>query len=141
MTKTLDELRDQELLPFQAGIDAGADMVMVGHIIVTDVDDVPALFSYTLLTEVLRGEMGFEGVIVSDALEMQALTQYYEEDEIVVLAIQAGADMLLCPTDLNAAVNAILRATEAGELSVERIDDSVLRILALKDHLGLLSEG
>lgn len=132
--KTLDELCGHELLPFQAGIDAGADAVMVGHLIVTDVEDEPALFSYTLLTELLRGEMGFDGVIMTDALEMQALSDHYGTGEIAVRAVSAGVDMLLCPTSLDTAVNALVRAVESGEISEARIDESVLRILTLKEN-------
>ena len=136
--KTLDELRQAELLPFQAGIDAGADAVMMGHLILDQVDDQPALFSYALVTELLREEMGFDGVVVTDSLQMQAMTDHYGSAEIAVRAVQAGVDVLLCPMRLDKAVDALLQAVEEGEISQERVDESVLRILRLKQRYGLL---
>ena len=136
--KTLDELRQEELLPFQAGIDAGADAVMMGHLIVDQVDEQPALFSYAIVTELLREEMGFDGVVITDSLQMQAMTDYYGSDEIAVRAVQAGVDILLCPMNLDKAINALTQAVEDGEISEERLDESVLRILRLKQRCGLL---
>ena len=136
--KSLEDLRTQEFLPFQAGIDAGADAVMIGHIIVTDISDEPALFSYTLVTDILRGELGFEGVIVTDSLEMQAISNNYGTAEIAVRAVKAGVDMLLCPRDPETAVNALVSAVETGEISESRIDESVLRILTLKENREIL---
>lgn len=137
--KSLDELRGAELLPFQAGIDAGADAVMMGHLIVEQIDDQPALLSYAVVTELLRGELGFDGVVVTDSLEMQAMTDHYGSAEIAVRAIQAGVDILLCPQDLEASVNALVRAVTDGEMTEQRLDESVLRILRLKQARGLLS--
>ena len=139
--KSMDEIRAEELLPFKAGIDAGADAVMMGHLIVTDVDEnVPAVFSYEMVTEILRGELGFTGVVMTDALQMQAMTDHYSSGEIAVNAVKAGVDMLLCPADLNAAVNALVQAVENGEITEERINESVLRILTLKENRGILTE-
>lgn len=132
VTKTLDELRERELLPFRAGIDAGADAVMIGHLIVSDVSDEPALFSYELVTGLLREELGFAGVVMTDSLEMAAVTEGYTGGEIAVKAIQAGVDILLCPEDLAGAVSALEQAVSAGELTEARIDESVLRVLNLK---------
>lgn len=136
--KTLDELRAQELLPFQAGIDAGADAVMMGHLIIADVEEEPALFSHRLVTELLREEMGFQGVVITDGLQMKAMTDYYDSGEIAVKAIQAGVDMLLCPQDLKTAADALLRAVESGEIPEERLEESVRRILTLKKERGIL---
>ena len=136
--KTLDQLRQAELLPFQAGIDAGADAVMIGHLIIADVDDEPALFSYELVTGLLREEMGFDGVVMTDGLQMQAMTDHYGSGEIAVRAVQAGVDLLLCPADPGEAADALLAAVESGEIAPERLDESVLRILTLKENLGLL---
>lgn len=138
VTKTLDELRGEELLPFQSGIDAGADAVMIGHLTVTDIEDIPALFSYRIVTRLLREEMGFEGVIITDSLQMKAVTDYYDSGQAAVLAVKAGVDMLLCPADLEEAAKALLDAVEAGEISEERLDESVLRILKLKEKYGIL---
>lgn len=137
--KTLDELRENELLPFQAGIDAGADAVMIGHLIISDVSSEPALFSYEIVTELLREEMSFEGVVITDGLQMQAMTDHYNSGEIAVKAVQAGVDILLCPADLEEAVTALEGAVETGTLTEERIDGSVRRILELKLEQGMLS--
>jgi len=136
--KTLEELRDAELLPFKAGVDAGADAVMVGHLIVSDVDSEPAPFSYTLVTEILREEMGFGGIVMTDSLRMKALTDYYTSGEIAVKAIKAGVDVLLCPENLEEAIDAIWAAIEQGEIGEERIDESVMRILELKLRYGII---
>lgn len=130
--KTLDELRENELIPFQAGIDAGADAVMIGHLIVSDVSDEPALFSRELVTSLLREKMGFDGVVMTDGLQMQAMTDHYTSGEIAVKAVQAGVDILLCPADLEQAVTALEQAVAVGTISEARIDESVLRILNLK---------
>lgn len=130
--KTLDELRLEELVPFQAGIGAGADAVMMGHMIIEKVDEQPALFSYKIVTELLREEMGFQGVVMTDSLQMQAMTNHFSSGEIALGAVKAGVDILLCPKDLGEAVDALMEAVESGELSEERIDESVWRILQLK---------
>jgi beta-N-acetylhexosaminidase len=136
--RTLDQLRENELLPFQAGIDAGADMVMIGHLIVTDIDSEPAPFSYAIVTQLLREEMGFTGVVITDGLQMKAMTDSYTSGQIAVKAVQAGVDLLLCPLDLEQAVAALENAVESGELSEDRIDQSVQRILLLKLRQGIL---
>ncbi|MDE5588097.1 MAG: glycoside hydrolase family 3 [Acetatifactor sp.] len=138
VTKTLDELRSGELLSFQAGIDAGADMVMIGHLTVTDIENVPALFSYRIVTQLLREEMGFDGVIITDSLQMKAVTDSYGSGQAAVLAVQAGVDILLCPANLEEAVGALLDAVETGVISEERLNESVLRILKLKEEMGIL---
>lgn len=135
--KTLDELRQAELLPFQAGIDAGADAVMMGHLVIENVDPQPALFSHAVVTELLREEMGFQGVVMTDSLQMQAMTDHYGSGEIAVGAVKAGVDVLLCPMELETAVEALLDAVEGGEISEERINESVLRILRLKENTAL----
>ncbi len=139
--KTLEELRQGELLPFQAGIDAGADAVMMGHLILDQIDDQPALFSYALVTGLLREEMGFTGVVITDGLQMQAMTDHYSSGDIAVGAVKAGVDILLCPKKLNEAVAALTAAVESGEITEERIDESVLRILQLKQGFQGAQEG
>ena len=135
--RTLEELRQAELVPFQAGIDAGTDLVMVGHLIVSDIDDQPAPFSYAIVTELLRQEMGFDGVVITDALQMKAMTDAYSSAEIALKAVKAGVDLLLCPEDLESAVDALTRAVEEGEITMARLYESVLRILTLKLERGL----
>lgn len=136
--KTLDELRENELIPFQAGIDAGADAVMIGHLIISDVSADPALFSHEIVTELLREEMGFEGVVITDGLQMQAMTDHYSSAEIAVKAVQAGVDILLCPADLEEAVTALENAVSAGTITEARINESVLCILELKLKQGMI---
>lgn len=139
--KTLEELRQAELIPFQAGIEAGADAVMMGHLILDQIDDQPALFSYKLVTELLREEMGFTGVVMTDSLQMQAMTDHYGSGEIAVGAVKAGVDILLCPGSLEDGVNALTEAVESGEITEERINESVLRILRLKQRFQQAGEG
>ena len=136
--KPLDQIRREELLPFQAGIDAGADMVMIGHLIVTEVSQEPALFSPEIVTDLLRRELGFSGVVITDGLQMKAMTDHYSSGEIALGALRAGVDLLLCPESLEEAVDALLSAVESGELTEERIDESVLRILTMKENRGIL---
>lgn len=136
--KTLDELRGEELLPFRAGIEAGADAVMMGHLIIADVDDTPALLSSKIVTDLLRGELGFDGVVITDSLKMQAMTDHYGSGDIAVGAVQAGVDLLLCPQDLEAAVSALTKTVEDGTISQERLDESVLRVLRLKLDRGII---
>ena len=131
VTKTLDELRRGELLPFQAGIDAGADAVMIGHLTVTAVSNEPALFSHEIVTDLLRREMGFSGVVITDGLRMGALSGY-SDGEVAVRAVKAGVDILLCPRDLDAAAEGLIAAVGRGEISEARINESVLRILRMK---------
>lgn len=136
--KSLEELRQAELLPFLSGMDAGADAVMVGHLILDQVDDKPVLLSSTLVTDLLRRELGFDGVVMTDSLQMQAMTDHYGSGELAVGALRAGVDMLLCPEDLGESVSALEGAVLTGELSQERLDESVLRVLRLKGRYGMI---
>lgn len=127
--RTLEQLRQAELLPFIAGIKAGADMVMTGHITMTAIDpEVPATLSETVVTGLLREELGWEGVVITDSFKMAAVTEYGQE-EAAVMAINAGCDMILGPGDPEAVVRAIME-----NVSPQRIDESVLRILTLKQE-------
>ncbi|MGM9608465.1 MAG: glycoside hydrolase family 3 N-terminal domain-containing protein [Oscillospiraceae bacterium] len=137
--KTLDELRENELLPFRSGIAAGADAVMIGHLTVPALDSAPAPFSYRIVTELLREELGFTGVVMTDALEMKAITDSYSSGEIAVKAVQAGVDILLCPLDLESAITALEEAVETGTIPAARLDESVQRILELKLSRGLFT--
>ena len=137
--KTLDELWDNELLPFKAGIRAGADMVMVGHITVPEVDSLPASLSSVIITDILRGKLEYDGVVITDSLSMNALTDHYGTDKIAVMAVQAGNDLLLCQTGMKNMVRVLEDAVANGEITEERIDESVRRILELKYEYGLLT--
>lgn len=133
-TKTLDEMRSSDFIPFKAGIEAGADFVMVSHITVTaaDEDAVPATLSKTIMTDVLRNELDFQGVIITDALNMGAITEYYTAEEAAVKALIAGADMLLMPEDFYTAYDAVLAAVQDGTITEERINESLERIYRVK---------
>ena len=132
--KNLDQLRQCELIPFREGIRAGAPMVMTAHISLPSVtgSDIPSTLSPEVLQGILRAEMGFEGVIVTDAMEMGAITRQYSTAEACVLAVKAGVDVLLCVKDYRAAVDAIEAAVLNGDIPETRIDQSVRRILALR---------
>ena len=137
--KTWEEMKATEMLPFEAGIAAGVDVVMTGHITTPNAtaDGLPASLSYTMVTERLRGELGFQGVIVTDALGMNAIKNYFAPAESAVAALCAGVDVLLMPSDLRAAFDGVIRAVEDGTLSEERLNESVRRILTLKQKAGL----
>lgn len=137
----LDRLLDHELRPFVAGIDAGADGVMVGHLSVPAVtgSSLPATLSAALTTDLLRLRLRFDGVIVTDSLVMGALAGVPGETPVGLRAFEAGADMLLLPPDPDALRDAILAAVRSGDLSEERIDASVARILRIKVRRGLIN--
>lgn len=135
--KTLPQLRQEDLKPFVSGIAAGADMVMVGHLTVPTMDDAPASVSRKIVTNLLRYDLGFRGVIVTDGLQMQALAQYTDSEK-AVLALAAGNDMLLEISDVSGTVAAIEKALADGTLSRTALDESVLRILQLKLAHGIV---
>ncbi len=137
--KSLEELEACELLPFQAGIDAGAQLVMVSHISLPAVtgDMTPSSLSYEITTVLLRDELGFDGLTITDSMSMQAITDSYSADEAAVKAIQAGIDIILMPEDLDAAVQGVLSAVADGTITEQRIDESVLRILQVKLEQGI----
>ena len=134
-----ERLDSVELPPFRAAIQAGVDSVMTAHIAVPAIApaDVPATLSPAILTGLLRGDLGFKGIIVTDALEMGGIAQGYSSGEAAVLALEAGADALVMPPDPEAAVKAILAAVQSGRLTRARIDESVARLLAAKERAGL----
>lgn len=120
----LDRLEAVELKPFREAIAAGVDMIMTAHVIFPVIDEtgLPATLSYPVLTGLLRQEMGFEGVIVTDAFTMKAIADHFGESEAVVTAIKAGADLILMPRDVGLAHRSILEAVASGELSEEQIN-------------------
>lgn len=136
--KTLEEIREKELLPFRAGIQADSDMVMIGHLILSDIDDQPAPFSHKIVTELLRQELGFDGVIITDGLQMKAMTDFYSDGAIACSAVKAGVDMLLCPANPEEAAAALEDAVKNGDLTESRIEESVLRILKMKKERGMI---
>lgn len=136
--RTKEEIMADEMQPFRSGIEAGVEFVMVGHLIVPDIDEVPATLSYKIATGILRDELKFEGVAITDSFEMESIADNYSVDDAVVMSVKAGIDMILQPKDMAAAVNSIEQAVADGELSEDRIDESVRRILTLKESRGLL---
>lgn len=136
--RTKEEIMADEMQPFRSGIEAGAEFVMVGHLIVPDIDEVPATLSYKIATGILRDELKFEGVVITDSFEMESIADNYSVDDAVVMSVKAGMDMILQPNDMASAVNSIEQAVADGELSEDRIDESVRRILTLKESRGLL---
>lgn len=135
--KSLDELRAGELLPFESGIEAGVDMVMVGHITVTAVDDEPATISKAVITDLLREELGWDGIVITDSLDMGALAGY-DNGEVCVRFLEAGGDILLGVPDIEAALTALETAVTDGRLTEQRIDESVQRVLELKIAHGII---
>ena len=135
---TLEELRKNDFLPFAAGIAVGADMVMVSHQIAENIDpERPASLS-PIVIGILREELGFDGVIITDALRMKAVSDQYGSGEACVMALEAGADMLLLPYNFTNAYESVTRAVREGRITEERIDESLTRILTLKEKYGLL---
>ncbi|MBP1568730.1 MAG: beta-N-acetylhexosaminidase [Oscillospiraceae bacterium] len=139
--KNLDELESCELAPFRAGIAAGAPVVMAGHIAVPAVtnNDVPASLSKDLITGLLREKLGFNGLIITDSLQMEAITDRYSPDEAAVMALEAGCDIILMPDDLEKAANGISEAVKNGRLTEDRLNESVMRILKTKIEYGIIS--
>ena len=139
--KTLEELKEDELKPFQAAVDQGVPVVMVGHILMRQIDpENPASLSEQVVTSLLRQEMGFDGVVCTDDLTMAAISDSYGMGEAAVLAVEAGCDLLLVcheADNLTAARDALLEAVNSGRISMDRLDESVYRLLSLKAEWGL----
>jgi beta-N-acetylhexosaminidase len=139
---TREQWRQSDRPPFQAAIDAGIKAIMTAHIVVPSLDPSgdPATLSRPIMTGILREQMGYDGVVITDALGMQGVRDKYGDDRVPVLALKAGVDMLLMPPDFDLAYNAVLEAVRSGEISERRIDRSVFRILRLKWQLGLFKD-
>ena len=135
-------LEQIEWAPFRSAIKSGTDAVMTAHIAVPALDDagIPATLSPKILTGILREELGFKGIVVTDALEMGGIAKGFPVGEAAVRSLQAGADVLLMPPDGEAAINAVAAAVKNGTLTQKRIDESVMRILIAKAHVGLASK-
>lgn len=134
ITKTKEELMELELIPFIKAIDNGAEVIMIGHLAVPNItnDNTPASLSKEIITDLLKKELGFNGLVITDALNMGALINNYSQKEIYIKAINAGVDILLMASPSRDAVKIIKEAVEAGEVSVETINASVRKILTLK---------
>lgn len=139
--RTLEEMQMGELMGFKPGIENGVDFVMISHLAVPDVtgDSTPSSLSGVMISDVLRGTLGFEGIVITDALNMGAVTEGYSSAEAAVKAIEAGADMLLMPEKFEEAYQGVLEAVQNGTLSEERINQSIKRIYQVK-YRNVLSQ-
>ncbi|MFH9468589.1 glycoside hydrolase family 3 protein [Streptomyces clavifer] len=139
---TREQWAELDAPPFRAAVAAGIDSIMTAHIVVPALDpsEDPATLSHPILTGILREELGYDGVVVTDALGMEGVRTKYGDERVPVLALLAGVDQLLNPPDLSVAWNAVLQAVKSGEISVARIEESILRILRLKTKLGLFRD-
>lgn len=135
--KTKEELYECELIPFLKGIEHDVPFIMIGHISLPNVigDDTPASLSSVIMQDLLREEMGYEGIIITDAFNMGAIVNQYSSAEAAVKALQAGADILLMPKDFSSAYEEVVSAMKDGRLPVERIDESLMRIFRRKIEL------
>ena len=139
ITVDRERLDKVELVPFKAAIDAGVDSVMTAHIAVPALSppEIPATLSPAILTDLLQKELGFKGIVVTDALEMAGIVKSFSTGDAAVRALEAGADVLLMPTDPEAVVKAVTAAVQSGRLTRRRIQESVVKILAAKERVGL----
>lgn len=154
-----EQLKEYELIPFREAIDAGADMVMTAHIQYPQIETdtytststgeevyIPATMSHRILTDILRNDIGFEGVIVTDALDMKAISDNFAPEDVMLMTINAGADLIMLPPIYNSAqlaqvhemIETAKKLAREGKISEETINDSVRRILTLKEKYGLL---
>lgn len=132
--KTLDDLAASDFPVYQAGIGAGVEFIMVSNLSVPNVvgDNTPASLSSVMITDTLRGQLGYQGIVITDAMDMAAITEYYTSGEAAVKALQAGADMILMPENFQEAYQGVLDAVNDGTLTEERIDESLRRIYRVK---------
>lgn len=132
--KTADQMAEEEFLPFQAAMEAQVPFIMIGHLSTPSItgSDLPATVSREIVTGLLRDRLGYQGIIITDSLEMGAVTERYTQEEIAVAVLEAGVDMVLLPVDFPAAYQGVLDAVASGRLSEDRIDSSVERIVRTK---------
>jgi beta-N-acetylhexosaminidase len=142
ITHTRQEWEEIDAPPFRAAIAAGIDSIMTAHIQfpALDASNDPATLSRPILTGILREELGYDGVVVTDALNMEGVRDKYGDHRVPVLALLAGVDQLLNPPDLAVAWNGVLDAVRSGEITEARLDESILRIFLLKEKLGLFRD-
>ena len=138
---SISKLRKIDFVPFVSGIEAGADFVMVSHISVSRVTETsePASVSKLIMTTILREELDYSGLIVTDAFDMACITDKYSAAEAAVKSFNAGADIILMPQDLPEAYDAILSKVKSGKITEKRLNDTVQRILKLKFQKGIMT--
>lgn len=161
INKSYEELKKNELVPFKACIDAGTQMIMTAHIQYPQIEKttykskltgeeiyLPATLSKTIITDILRGDMGYKGVVVTDAMDMKAISDHFGKIDAAKLAIEAGVDILLIPVDtsskeelasMDSYISTLAEKVDNGEISVDCVNAAVLRILELKESRGMLS--
>ena len=139
VTGDRDRLKRIELVPFEAGIQAGTDSVMTGHLAVPALSpaDLPATLSPAILTDLLKQDLAFKGLVVTDAMEMGGIVKAFPGGEASVRAIEAGADVVIMPPDPDAALKSLVAAVQSGRISRQRIEESVVKVLAAKEKVGL----
>lgn len=132
--RTEEQFRSEEFTAFQTVIDAGADMIMVSSVAAPGLtgNNEPCVFSARVVTDILRGELGFDGVIISDSLDTAAISDYNGSEEAAIMALKAGCDMLYMPEDFEKAYNGVLQAVQDGTISEERVNDALRRIYRIK---------
>ena len=161
INKTYAELKQNELIPFRACINAGSQMIMTAHIEYPQIETttytskqtgeeiyLPATLSKTIITDILRGDMGYDGVVITDAMEMDAISKHFDKYDAAKLAIEAGVDILLMPVDTTTAegfaemdtyISTLAQMANDGKISMDKIDAAVLRILKLKENNNLFT--
>ncbi len=139
--RTVEELRNCEFLPFKEGIASGVDFIMISHMTLTNATEekLPSSMSKEVITDMLKTELGYEGIVITDSFSMGAVTEEYENGEAAVISVKAGVDMILMPKDLENVHGAIVKAVESGEITEDRIDESVKKILMLKYNKNMLN--
>lgn len=136
---TLDVLRQQEFQPFQSAIEVKTDAILVSHLVLRSVDaENPSTLSESVVTGLLREELGYDGVIMTDSFQMGSITENYGQSEAAVTSIQAGCDMILMPMEYEACYQGVLQAVQDGRISEEQINASCMRILRAKAERGIL---
>lgn len=134
ITKSLNDLLSSDLIPFQDAINHNVPIIMVGHLAIPNItnDNTPASLSNVMINDILKGKMGYKGLVITDALDMGALTKNYSEEEIYIMAINAGVDILLMPQESKNCLKIISEAVKNGKITESRINESVRKILKLK---------
>lgn len=132
--RTLEDYRSTDFLVYKAGIEVGTDFIMISHLSAPQLtgDNTPCSLSKAVVTDLLRSELQYNGVVISDAMNMEAITAYYTADQAAILALKAGCDMILMPEDFEVAYEGVLQAVEDGTIAEERIDDALRRIYRIK---------
>ena len=138
--RELNELRQTELLPFKKGIESGSKFVMVSHMTLVNATEekLPSSLSKEVITDLLINELSFKGIVITDSMSMGAITNEYSKKDATLMCIKAGADMILMPPSPKDAFDAIYAAVQSGEITEERINESVRKILKVKKEKGII---